>query len=214
MKKNSIKRVSIILSISCMLFITGCTNSTNKTNESTPNTLLDNVEEKTVNEEDGTNTENSDISDISIKSAKTEVPEEKENVAPVANKEISIYTFNDISLEIEPAIALVPEETELTPELVVDLVVDSFADRSVIVGIADIIVEKDTVIVSFLSSQAPLVNVGSTLETTILDAIAQSIIENFPQYPKVIYRVEGKEYASGHYEFDLNEVYLEGNSKK
>ena len=60
-------------------------------------------------------------------------------------------------------------------------------------SIDDIIVEKDTVIVSFLSSQAPLVNVGSTLETTILDAIAQSIIENFPQYPKVIYRVEGKE---------------------
>lgn len=213
MKKNSIKRVSIILSISCMLFITGCTSNTNKSNESTPNTLLDKAEQKTV-DEDGTKTENSDISDISIKSAKTEVPKEKDIVAPVANKEISIYTFNDISLEIEPAIALVPEETELTPELVVDMVLDSFADRSVLIGIDDIIIEKDTVIVSFLSSQAPLVNVGSTLETTILDAIAQSIIENFPQYPKVIYRVEGKEYASGHYEFDLNEVYLEGNSKK
>lgn len=213
MKKNSIKRVSIILSISCMLFITGCTSNTNKSNESTPNTLLDKAEQKTV-DEDGTKTENSDISDISIKSAKTEVPKEKDIVAPVANKEISIYTFNDISLEIEPAIALVPEETELTPELVVDMVLDSFADRSVLIGIDDIIIEKDTVIVSFLSSQAPLVNVGSTLETTILDAIAQSIIENFPQYPKVIYRVEGKEYASGHYEFGLDEVYLEGNSKK
>jgi len=94
------------------------------------------------------------------------------------------------------------------------MVVDSFADRSLTVGIDEILVEKDTVIVSFLSNQAPLVNVESSLESTILDAIAQSIIENFPQYPKVIYRVEGKKYISKNYKFGIDEVYLEGNSKK
>ncbi|MDU6264800.1 MAG: hypothetical protein E6600_09895 [Anaerocolumna aminovalerica] len=213
MKKNSIMKVGMILSISCMLFITGCTSNTNKSNEGTPNTQIDTTEEKKTGE-DTANTENKILSDVPDKDKKAEVLGEKEIVAPVANKEIPIYTFNDISLEIEPAIALVPEETELTPELVVDMVVDSFADRSVTVGIHEIAIEKDTVIVSFLSDQAPLVNVGSSLETTILDAIAQSIIENFPQYPKVIYRVEGKNYESGHYRFEINEVYLDGNTSK
>jgi hypothetical protein len=209
MKKNSIMKVGIILSISCMLFITACSSNTDKSNESTPNTQVDTVEGKTT-EEDTSKT----LSDVPVKYKEAEASEEKEIVAPVANKEIPIYTFNDISLEIEPAIALVPEETGLTPELVVNMVVDSFADRSITVGIDKILIEEDTVIVSFLSDQAPLVNVGSSLETTILDAIAQSIIENFPEYPKVIYRVEGKNYESGRYKFKINEVYLDGNTSK
>ena len=212
MKKNSIMKVGMILSISCMLFITGCTSNTNKSNGNTPNTQIDTVEEKKTNE-DAAITENKILSEVPVK-VKKEDSGENETVAPVANKEIPIYTFNDISLEIEPAIALVPEETELTPELVVDMVVDSFADRSLTVGIHEIAIEDDAVIVSFLSNQAPFVNVGSSLETTILDAIAQSIIENFPGYPKVIYRVEGKKYESGHYKFGVNEVYLDGNTSK
>ncbi|WP_313132147.1 hypothetical protein [Anaerocolumna sp.] len=209
MKKNSIMKVGIILSISCMLFITACSSNADKSNESTPNTQVDTVEGKTT-EEDTSKT----LSDDPVEYKEAEASGEKEIVAPVANKEIPIYTFNDISLEIEPAIALVPEETELTPELVVNMVVDSFADRSITVGIDKILIEEDTVVVSFLSDQAPLVNVGSSLETTILDAIAQSIIENFPEYPKVIYRVEGKSYESGHYKFKVNEVYLDGNTSK
>jgi len=72
MKKNSIKKASLILSISCMLFITGCTTNANKPNDNKASTQLDNIEKKIVNEE-AENTKKSNENDVSDKSAKTEV---------------------------------------------------------------------------------------------------------------------------------------------
>ena len=46
--------------------------------------------------------------------------------------------------------------------------------------------------------KAPLTNVGAGFEEAILNAIAQSIADNLDDYNKVIYRVEGGPYKSGH----------------
>jgi len=148
----------------------------------------------------------------------TDTPKEEKGTsqpAPVASIEVPIYTINQNTQEVESVVALVPENSELTPELIVDLVIDSFDERLITVGVDKVTTDKDTVIVSFLNDYAPLINVGSGVETTILDAIAQSLVDNLKdEYPKVIFRVEGKEYSSGHYLFGLNEVYLDGTKTK
>ncbi|MDF2542034.1 MAG: hypothetical protein K0S47_1752 [Herbinix sp.] len=130
---------------------------------------------------------------------------------PAANLELNIYSINDDTGEIEPVTALIPEDNEITPTLIVDQVVDSMADKSLNVGIEKVSTEGDSVIVSFYGDQPPLSNVGAGIEAAILDAIAQSLIDNLKDYNKVIFRKEGKAYISGHIELDLNEVYLGAN---
>jgi cytoskeletal protein RodZ len=131
------------------------------------------------------------------------------DIQPTKNIELPLYTVNVDTGEIEAEIALVPADTNITPDLIVDKVVESMADRSIEVGIEEVSYEGDAVIVSFYKDKAPLSEMGSVYEAAILDAIAQSLIDNLKDYKKVIYRAEGKAYISGHFEFELNDIYLE-----
>lgn len=130
-------------------------------------------------------------------------------IGPTENIELTIYTVNVSTGETENVIALIPSDTDITPGLIVDKVVESMADRSLNVGIESVTTKGDTVIVSFYKDKAPLSEMGSGYETAILDAIAQSLVDNLEDYNKVIYRAEGGAYASGHIELGLNEIYLE-----
>ncbi len=135
------------------------------------------------------------------------------DIQPTNSIELPLYTVNIDTGEIEAEIALVPADTKITPDLIIEKVVESMADRSIEVGIQDVSYEDDTVIVSFYKDKAPLSEMGSAYEAAILDAIAQSVIDHRKDYNKdynkVIYRAEGKAYISGHFEFGLNDIYLE-----
>ncbi len=133
------------------------------------------------------------------------------NIQPTKNIELQLYTVNVDSGEIEAETALVPADTKITPDLIVEKVVESMADRSIEVGIEKVSYEGDTVIVSFYKDKAPISDVGAGYEGAILDAIAQSLIDNdkLDKFKKVIYRAEGEAYASGHMELGIDEVYLE-----
>lgn len=198
------------------LTITACSSArNNSTNGSTGEKISENVELKNSDAESGTEKDKASTSSTLKVTDTPKEEKERSEPAPVASIEIPIYTINQNTQEVESVVALIPENSELTPELIVDLVVDSFADRLITVGIDKVTTEGDTVIVSFLSDQAPLINVGSGVETTILDAIAQSLVDNLKEeYPKVIFRAEGKKYSSGHYLFGLNEIYLDGTKTK
>ncbi len=131
------------------------------------------------------------------------------DIQPTANIELQLFTVNVDSGDIEAVTALVPADAEITPELIVDKVVESMIDRSIEVGIESVTMEGDAVIVSFYKGKAPLNEMGSGYEGAILDAIAQSLIDNLDKYKKVIYRAEGGAYVSGHNELGINEIYLE-----
>lgn len=129
---------------------------------------------------------------------------------PVAEtKEIFIYAIDSDTIEKQAVTALVPSDSEITPELIVDMVVDAMADESILIGIDSVITKDDTVIVSFKDNQPPVVNVGASAEGEILDAFAQSLLDNLTDYNKVVFQIMGKAYVTGHFEFDLNYVYME-----
>jgi hypothetical protein len=132
-------------------------------------------------------------------------------IQPVANIDLPIYIVNVDTGEIETKTALVSKDSVLTPELIVDTVIESMADQSIVVGIDSVSTKGDSVIVSFTKDQAPFSDLGASYESAILDAIAQSLTENLADYNKVIYRVEGKAYISGHIELGVDDVYFEGN---
>jgi len=207
--KHYNKYLVLILILTSVLMFAGCNNIRLKT-------FKDSDETENISTEDDikdtTDLENNNDEPITTAIDNEEGLDNDEPtptvIQPVQNTELLIYTVNTES-ELEPVTALVPADKEITTKLVVDAVVDAMADQSLLIGIENVTTEGDTVIVSFYSDKAPLNNVGSGFEIAILNAIAQSLTENLDDINKVIYRVEGGPYSSGHIELDIDEVYHE-----
>ncbi|MDD6206925.1 MAG: GerMN domain-containing protein [Clostridiales bacterium] len=125
-------------------------------------------------------------------------------------KDLPIYSINDDSLEKEDTTATVTcEDGKVTARVVVDAVVEDFQNHSIEIGIDKVTEKGNTVYVSFQSGTAPLANVGAGVESTILDCISQSLLDNLDSCSRVVFQAEGQAYCSGHYEFGKEEAYIE-----
>lgn len=142
--------------------------------------------------------------------APTVVPTQAEQItiAPPENFEVTIYTLNSDSLEKEAVTVLVTTNDELTPEFIVEQVVDAMEDEGFYIGVNDIVIEGESVRIDFKSDAAPVIDVGASVEGSIIDILAQSILDNLSQYKKIYISIEGGPYHSGHLEFELDDVYL------
>lgn len=122
-------------------------------------------------------------------------------------KNLPIYCLQEESLEREPVIAIIPEDTAIDAEFVVKTVVDAFEERSILIGIDSVISKEDTVIVNFKKDEIPITNVGTSAESGILDSISMSLLDNVKSCQKVIFRIEGEAYETGHMLFGIDEPY-------
>ncbi|MDD5936621.1 MAG: hypothetical protein PUC65_13845 [Clostridiales bacterium] len=123
--------------------------------------------------------------------------------------ELSIYSIDSQSSQVISITAMVDGEEKITPQIIVDKVVEAMGDVAVTIGIDSVTTKDSAVIVSFQEDQPPVTDVDSSIEKEILDAIAQSLIDNLPEYNKVIYRVMGKAYTSDHITMGLDEIYMQ-----
>lgn len=160
-----------------------------------------------VSEDNPDNSTTNLVEDNGEKTAE-EITPTLNNIQPIANTELMIYTVNVDSAEIEAVTAVVQEDLEISPELIVTKVTESMADQSLNLGVESVTIENDNIVISFYSDQPPLSGVGGGLEEAILNAIAQSLMDNLTDYRGVIFRTEGKAYVSGHIELGIDEVYL------
>lgn len=204
------KKIMLIIMLIGIFLLTGCNkfhfgtfNASDEEKSGTEVTLTpnDNQDEPITESEEKEEDTNSDNEETPTPSS----------IQPTANIDLTVYTVNVDTGDIETVTALVTKDSEITPELIVDTVIESMADKSIVVGIDRVTSEGDTVIVSFTKDQAPFSEVGAGYESAILDAIAQSLTDNLEEYSKVIYRVDGKAYVSGHIEMEADEVYFEDN---
>lgn len=213
MKRPS-KKFLLITLLVCIFMLVGC----DKVKFGTYNASSEEDNQKATSEQEMNQEEeakNNKSENDNGKSTTNIAPEKTEtatptpsDIKPKANLELPIYTLNPDKGEIEAATAMISESNEITAELIVNKVVESMADKSIVIGIENVTTEEDTIIVSFYSDQPPLTDVGAGIETAILDAIAQSLIDNLSEYNKVIYLVEGKAYTSGHIEMGVDEAYF------
>jgi hypothetical protein len=235
MKKKRILTLVTIASISA-LAVTGCkktgndvkNNQENMTIEST-NDLEDQEtdesgvsgdtipEGQTDSSEEQANTDNEEVTgeDSTTKDSQetttNEADKDSSKGTSKAEVELPIYTINDESLETEDAIAYVSADTKITAEVIVDEVVKAFSANSYEVKIDSVSQDGDTVVVNFKKNSAPVTGVGASVEVTTLDCISYSLLDNLSTCKKVIFRVEGEAYASGHIELGINEPYSTGN---
>lgn len=135
---------------------------------------------------------------------------EENTITPTLNipsKELKIYSINENG-EILPVTALI-SATEVTPWLIVDEVINSMEDASYYIKIDTITTDENTVIVSFSSETPPSTGVSEKVETVILDALAQSLLDNLDDYYYVIYQVNSGAYQSEFKSFPIDYIYLE-----
>ena len=130
------------------------------------------------------------------------------SIAPLETVELTIYTLNSDTLEKEAITVLVMVEDELTAELIAEQVAEAMEEEGFYLGINGIIPEEESVRIDFKSDAAPVIDVGASVEGSIIDVLAQSILDNLPQYKKIYISIEGGPYHSGHLEFELDDVYL------
>ena len=133
---------------------------------------------------------------------------EQPTIAPLENMEVTIYTLNPDTLKKEAITVLVMVESELNAEIIVEHVITAMEDSGFYISINEIITEGNTVIVDFASDTAPVFGVGASVEGAILDSIGQSILDNLLDCKKIIYRIDGGAYQTGHLEFGFDEVYI------
>ena len=90
----------------------------------------------------------------------------------------------------------------------IEEVVSAMKDEAFFIGVNDVFLQGDMVVVDFRADAAPVIDVGSSVEGTILDAIGQSILDNLSECSGVIFRIEGGPYETGHFEMGIDEVYI------
>lgn len=115
-----------------------------------------------------------------------------------------IYSINSDTMTLIP-VSVKKETEDLSPFYIARLVQSNLNENDI--ELLDVYQKDKKVIVSFGSGGKPLKNCGDSMETLILEAFANSLLDNVKNCKKVIFRCEGKEYKSNQYSFGLNEVF-------
>lgn len=117
---------------------------------------------------------------------------------------VSIYSVNSDNMTLIP-VSVRKGTQDPTPDYVAGLVMESLNEEDI--ELTDISQKDNKVIVSFSSKGKPVKGCGSKMETLILEAFANSLLDNVENCEKVIFRCDGKEYKSSQYSFGKNEVF-------
>lgn len=120
-----------------------------------------------------------------------------------AVRTVSLYTIDGIEEQLVP-LKVPIGSSRITPELIVDKVIENLDERIVV---TEIEVEKKRIYVTFSNEYAPIRKCSQEFETLILDCISNSLLDNIPYVEEVVFRSETGAYHSDNYEFGEDEVY-------
>lgn len=117
---------------------------------------------------------------------------------------LAIYSINSDNMTLIP-VPVRKGSQKLSPSYVAGLVMENLNEEDI--AITDIYQKGKKVIVSFDPDGKPVKNCTAKMETLILEAFANSLLDNVKNCSQVIFRCDGKEYKSDQYSFGLNEVF-------
>lgn len=143
----------------------------------------------------------------------TAAPEEPTpTVIPVKPKELvplAYYSLNGTTYEKELNKAMVSGKTDATPDFVLSLFVSSLEEIDIDVSLNATKAEGDTFFIDVQGTSGYLNGADEELETAILDAAAQSILDNFSECAKIVFLIDDGAYKSGNFDFTIDHVYME-----
>ncbi len=128
-------------------------------------------------------------------------------------KEIYFYTVNPETFETEAVSAVVDNEFADEPDELMILIMSSLEDAGYEIGIQSAVIDGDNVVVDFSTDVHPANGLEEREEKAVLDAIAQSLLDNLVEQRGVIFRIMGEAYESENFSFGLYYVYMKNNHK-
>ena len=128
-------------------------------------------------------------------------------------KEIYYYTVNPDTFETEAVSAVVKSDYADNPGNLVVLIGDSLEDAGYEVGIRSAEIDGDNVVVDFSPDMYPVAGLTESEEKAVLDAIAQSMLDNLAEQNGVVFRVMGEAYESENFSFGKHYVYMKNHHK-
>ncbi|MCQ2506486.1 MAG: GerMN domain-containing protein [Lachnospiraceae bacterium] len=137
----------------------------------------------------------------------------KEEIASVtgdapATKLAYIYNVNLDTFEKESVAVMLAAGSKMTPDTIMNYLITCFTEKSLDVKVNKTYYEDANLVVDFSKASEILNSDNSELETAILDAIGQSLIDNLENIEGVIFRIEGEAYVNHGFSLGLNEVYI------
>ncbi len=132
-------------------------------------------------------------------------PDIKEEI-PVPKADIIIYSLDSDNFE-KIAIQVKVDAEKITLFDLVKKITVSLGDESFTVEVKNAFFEKTKAIVDFEPEGAPGFT-SPNYESSLLDCIAQSIIENYESCTAVVFRINGEAYVSDNFNFGINDAYM------
>lgn len=139
---------------------------------------------------------------------------EDTNVTPVITGEaynlimVHFYTVDAASASVKSATVMEREDVELTPERVLGYLADSLEDESVTLNINSATENNGNIIVDFDDSIKIISQQSADLELAVLDAAAQSILDNI-KCGSIIFRIGGEAYRTANLSFGIDYSYMD-----
>ncbi len=124
------------------------------------------------------------------------------------------YYIADPSLgEIVVETAFAETDSELLPDQVMEFIIDSMSDHSIDIDYEEITIsgedESKVLTVDFDQSIKDVSPYGEEFERLLLDAVAQSMLDNFPECRHISYLIGGEAYKTDNCDFEKGYFYMD-----
>ncbi len=128
-------------------------------------------------------------------------------------EEIYFYTVNPDTFETEAVSSIVKTGYADDPMNLIILIGDSLEDAGYEVGIRSAIIDGENVVVDFMPDTCPVTGLTESEEKAVLDAIAQSLLDNLAEQNGVVFQIMGAGYESDNFSFGEYYVYMKNHHK-
>jgi len=128
-------------------------------------------------------------------------------------KEVFYYTVNPETCETEAVSAVVNGELADEPDSLMILITESLEDAGYEIGVRSTVCDGENVVVDFDSDMYPVTGLTKEEEKAVLDAIAQSLLDNLTEQNGVVFRVMGEAYETENFSFGKYYVYMKNHHK-
>lgn len=126
-----------------------------------------------------------------------------------ALKIVEYYTVSLATDNVSTVRVVLDADTEISPALIVDLLIDSLEDEAIELSVDYVKAEDNICIISFDNSIYSISKLGTDFEYRVLDCVAQSILDNIEGCIGVVYRINGNSYSTGNITLGVDEIYMD-----
>lgn len=127
--------------------------------------------------------------------------------------EVFYYTVNPDTYETEAVSSVIKSDVANNPQMLISLIADSLEDAGYEVGIQSAALDGENVVVDFVANTCPVTGLMEEEEKAVLDAIAQSLLDNLAEQSGVVFQIMGDAYESDNFSFGPNYVYMKNHHK-